>query len=121
MLLILPTIAGLTKTKISAGYKSDGADESSILLGINKKTSKDIYWYYNNKPLPGKEENISPTLAMRSGKWKLLMEPDGTNKQLYNIDADHRESKNLIDDEQKISEQLTAKLQSWYLKTVQKN
>ena len=118
---LVPTIAGLTKTKISAGYKSDGADESLILLGKSKPTSKDIYWYYNNKPLPGKKENISPTLAMRSGKWKILMEPDGTKKQLYNLDKDHKESKNLADDEKEITAQLTEKLQSWYLKTVQKN
>ncbi len=118
---IVPTIAGLTKTKTSVGYISDGADESEILLGKNKKTNKDIYWYYNNKPLPGKKDNISPALAIRSGKWKLLMEPDGTQKQLYNIDADHKESTNRINDEKQIAEQLTAKLNNWYAKFVQKS
>lgn len=117
---LVPTIAGLTKTKLPAGYKSDGADESMTLGGTGKKTLKDIYWYYNNNPLPGKKENISPTLALRSGKWKLLMEPDGTNKQLYNLDTDHRETKNLVADQKKISEQLTAKLKNWYEKYVVK-
>ncbi len=118
---IVPTVAGLTKIKVPAGYKSDGADESATLSGKTKKADRDIYWYYNNKPLPGKQENISPTLAMRSGKWKLLMEPDGTKKQLYNLEKDHKESKNLVDVENKISEQLSAKLQSWYAKTVHIN
>ncbi len=118
---IVPTVACLTKTKKSANYVSDGADEGEILLGKSKDVDRDIYWYYNNKPLPGKQENISPTLAIRSGKWKLLMEPDGTKKQLYNLVTDHRESKNAVDNEKKISAQLTAKLNSWFSNVVQKN
>jgi len=111
---ILPTIAGLTKTKTSADYMSDGVDESSVLSGKKKNTTKDIYWYYNNNPLPGKQENISPTLALRSGNWKLLMEPDGSNKQLYNMVADHKETTNRVDEEKKTAEQLTIKLTKWY-------
>ncbi|MEJ7828733.1 MAG: sulfatase-like hydrolase/transferase [Segetibacter sp.] len=118
---LAPTVAGLTKTKTSSGYKPDGADESEILLGKNKKTLKDIYWYYNNKPVPGKKENISPTLAMRSGNWKLLMEPDGTNKQLYDLEEDHRETNNVVNDDKKITQQLTAKLNSWYARIVKRD
>lgn len=118
---LAPTVAGLTKTKTSSGYQPDGEDESEILLGKNKKTSKDIYWYYNNKPLPGKKENISPTLAMRSGKWKLLMEPDGTNKQLYDLEKDHRETTNRVDGDKEFAKHLITKLTNWYQKIVLKN
>jgi arylsulfatase A-like enzyme len=116
----VPTVAGLTKTKAPANYRSDGMDASNILLGKTNKTDRDIYWYYNNNPVPGKEYNISPTLAMRSGKWKFLMEPDGTRKQLYNLATDRRESKNLLKDEPKIAQQLTGKLNDWYSQFVQK-
>jgi arylsulfatase A-like enzyme len=118
---LVPTVAALTNTKMPGGYTSDGVDESAVLLGNITKTTKDIYWYYNNKPVGGKKENISPTLALRSGSWKLLMEPDGTNKQLYNLAADHKESKNLVDDEKKLAEQLTVKLKSWHARFVQKS
>lgn len=111
---LVPTIAALTKTTLSPGYISDGADQASVLLGSYKKANRDIYWYYNNKPVPGKKENISPTLAIRSGKWKLLMDPDGTNKQLYNIETDHRETTNRASEEKEISEQLTEKLNNWF-------
>ncbi len=118
---IVPTVAGLTNTQKPANYISDGADGSDVLLGKNKNVSRDFYWYYNNNPFPGKQENISPSLAIRSGKWKLLMEPDATKKQLYNLDTDHRESKNIVDAEKKIAEQLTVKLNNWYKDVVQKN
>lgn len=117
----LPTVTGLTKTKMPTDYISDGLDESAILLGENKKTARDIFWYYNNNPVPGKQDNISPTLAVRSGKWKLLMDTDGTNKQLYNIEADHKETKNLIVDEKKVSAELSEKLKNWHTKIVQNN
>jgi arylsulfatase A-like enzyme len=118
---LLPTVAGLTNTKLPAYYKSDGVDEREVLLGKIRKTTKDIYWYYNNNPVPGKQENVSPTLAVRSGKWKLLMQGDGSLKQLYNLEIDHKESKNFVGDEKKVTEQLTSKLKTWYQSVVEKS
>lgn len=111
---IVPTVAGLTKTKKSASYLSDGLDQSAFLLGKKSVASKDIYWFYNNNPLPGKKENISPKLAIRSGKWKLLMEPDGSNKQLFDMVTDYKETTNLVNGEMKVVEKLAAKLTNWY-------
>ena len=112
---LLPTVARLTGTKIPADYIADGADESSVLLGKKQVFHKDIYWYYNNNPLPGKQENISPTLAIRSGKWKLLMEPDGTKTQLYDMETDHRETKNVAEKEKVITKELSEKLKNWVI------
>jgi arylsulfatase A-like enzyme len=117
----VPTIAALTNTKVPVNYKSDGVNESDVLLGKNKKTTNDIYWYYNNNPVGGKKENIAPTLAIRSGKWKLLMEPGGAEKQLYNMETDHKESKNLVNNETKIADDLSAKLQKYFDDVVGKN
>jgi len=110
---LLPTVARLTGTNIPADYIADGIDESSVLLGKKQVLQKDIYWYYNNNPLPGKQENISPTLAIRSGKWKLLMEPDGTKTQLYNMETDHRETENVAEKEKVITKELSLKLKNW--------
>ncbi len=55
---------------------------------------------------------------MRSGKWKLLMEPDGRKKQLYNLETDHKETTNIADKEITITTELTSKLNSWYNKYV---
>lgn len=118
---ILPTITGLTHTKMPADYLPDGSDESAVLMGKYKRVARDICWYYNNKPLPGKQQNISPMLAIRSGKWKMLMEPDGTQKQLYNLDTDQQETKNLVNEQQEVTEQLTQKLKNWYANVVQKS
>jgi arylsulfatase A-like enzyme len=110
----VPTITSLTQTKISPGYVGDGSDASDVLTGKKQRLQKDIYWYYNNNPIPGKPENVSPQLAIRSGEWKLLMEPDGSKTQLFNLETDHRESNNLVSKQQKITADLSAKLKKWH-------
>ena len=117
----VPTICAFTGTQMPATYQSDGYDRSEIILGSTKKTTNPLYWYYPNKPLPGKKENVSPVLATRSGDWKFLMEADGSNQQLYNLKEDHRETKNVFKEEKKIAEQLQVKLSNWYQENVKQN
>lgn len=117
----VPTVTGLTNVKLPAGYHPDGVDEGKILLGKDINTAHPMYWYYNNEPVPGKAENISPTLALRSGKWKFLMNSDGSKKQLYNLQKDHRETTNLVNKEKKVAEKMALQLGNWYKNVVEKN
>jgi arylsulfatase A len=49
--------------------------------------------------------------AIREGKWKLVMEDARKNKrELYDLNADPRETKNLISDHSDIERQLAEKL-----------
>jgi arylsulfatase A-like enzyme len=115
---IIPTICAITNTKMPSGYRSDGYDRSKVLLGATTASTNDMYWYYPNTPKPGKKENISPVLAIRSGDWKLLMERNGSNQQLYNISKDHRETNNLVMEENRRAKVLSKKLDNWYVQTV---
>jgi arylsulfatase A-like enzyme len=115
---IIPTICAITDTKMPSGYRSDGYDRSKVLLGATTASTNDMYWYYPNTPKPGKKENISPVLAIRSGDWKLLMERNGSNQQLYNIRKDHRETNNLVMEENRRAKVLSKKLDNWYVQTV---
>ncbi len=111
---LLPTIAALTNSRLPPNYRSDGRNELEQFTGISSQKKKEIYWYYNNNPLPGKAENISPKLALRSRNWKLLMEPDGSELQLYDIIADQTESRNLAPAYSRKTKQLSRKLLRWY-------
>lgn len=42
------------------------------------------------------------------------MQPDGTNRKLYNMQTDHRETTNVVNKELAVTTELTEKLQSWY-------
>jgi hypothetical protein len=40
----------------------------------------------------------SPVLAVRDGKWKLMMELDGTETELFDLEAEPSERRNLADE-----------------------
>ena len=49
------------------------------------------------------------------------MEPDGSQVQLFNLEKDHRETKNLAKEQVKITADLMKKLLTWYAYVVVKN
>lgn len=76
----------------------DGEDRSGVLLGNAAPRSKPLIWEYGRDETylrPGLEVDQSPGLAIREGKWKLLMNADGSNVELYDLEASPDESVNL--------------------------
>jgi uncharacterized sulfatase len=55
-----------------------------------------------------------PDLAMRDGNWKLLCEYDGSEPELYDLQADRGETRNLADVHPQLVERLTKDLTSWH-------
>jgi arylsulfatase A-like enzyme len=58
----------------------------------------------------------SPSLTIRSGQWKLLMNPDGSRVELYDLVADKAESENLAEAQPKRVQELRTKLTAWWQK-----
>lgn len=114
---LLPTLADIAGVKLPADYKSDGVDRSAILLGKPSLRKKEMFWEYGRNDIAyayPKAPDRSPRLAVRSGEWKLLMDSDGANIELYNIVKDNAERNNLYASETKLKDQLTEKLISWW-------
>ncbi|MCX6922683.1 MAG: hypothetical protein NT154_05625 [Verrucomicrobia bacterium] len=92
----LPTFAALAGAALPAGAKLDGRDITSLLLGQNKESPHEAYFYFAGKNLQ----------AIRAGPWKLAIarqsENTGARKNaakpaapvpaftptLYNLDED---------------------------------
>lgn len=103
-----------------AGANPDEAviyDGENMLDAISGKTAK-----IRSKPLmwmrppdrPGYFPNNDPDLSIRKGDFKLLMDFDGSNIQLYNLNKDKRESKNLKNDKPSVTAELKKDLMSWF-------
>ncbi len=91
-------LAGITPPDV--GW--DGEDMSAALLGQPQQRNLPIFWEYGRTPdylRPGLEHDQSPNLAMRDGEWKFLVNADRSRPELYNLNADPRESRNLLNDE----------------------
>ena len=114
---LLPSLAKLAGVKLPAGYKSDGLDRSRTLTGKPSLRKKEMFWEYGRNEIAyryPKKPDRSPNLAVRSGEWKLLMNSDGSDVELYNIVEDQNETKDLQSEEPKITQELKIKLKTWW-------
>ena len=110
----IPTLCSLTGTKLPPNLKLDGEDMSPALLGNKDYQRKNpLFWEWRINVF-GHVYNICPQLAMRSGEWKFLMNPDGSRKELYNIVTDPKEIDNLAGENPKLVEKFSKDLLSWY-------
>ena len=114
---LLPSLAAICQAKPPAGYEPDGQDLSAALLGELPVRDKPLFWEYGRNPTsfayPQDPKQKSPSLAVREGDWKLLVQPDGTGAELYQLTTDAKETTNLADREQERAARLTRMALQW--------
>lgn len=113
---LLPTFAALSSAPLPSNYKGDGEDRESVLLGKPSARDKDMYWEYGRNSYAfnfPKGRDHSPNLAIRSGKWKLLMNYHGKDVELYDMSKDRFEITNVSKAHPAIVKQLKTKLITW--------
>ena len=112
---LLPTLATLAGTKAPA--QLDGEDMSRAWLGHPRQRTHVLKWMYglnNHFIFPGNPRYRSPNLAIRDGKWKLLVNTDGSQTELYNLQTDLAESENLAKKYPVVVKRLTNELNQWW-------
>jgi len=113
---LLPSICALAGAKLPAGYTPDGLDMSAAFLGKAAPVRpQPVMWEYGRHAgcFPGLKKDKSPHLAIRDGDWKLLMNADGSDLQLYNLQADVAEQTNVADKHANIVKRLSQQLLAW--------
>ncbi|MCG8578956.1 MAG: sulfatase-like hydrolase/transferase [Bacteroidales bacterium] len=96
-----------------AGAKYDGESMLKAISGkTQRKRSQPLYWI-RPPDRPGYGLDNDPDLAMRKGDYKLLMDFDGSNLQLYNLKKDVGETNNLKDVEEDKVIEMKNELDAW--------
>jgi arylsulfatase A-like enzyme len=104
---LLPTLCDLAGLKAPAGL--DGVSFAGLLTGKGEPEARTLYWHfphYNN-------QGGRPSGAVREGVWKLIEFYDTGASELYRLDEDIGESKNLAAEEPARPAGLKAKLAAW--------
>ena len=108
----LPTVCRLAGVAPPAGHALDGEDQSDVLLGATRPRQRPLFWEWRFN-IAGEPFHRSPILAVREGPWKLLMNPDRSRIELYDLTQDPTQLENRADDELEVVERLGAALLGW--------
>ncbi len=109
---ILPTLCALAGVSLPSSIDADGEDMSSAFRGQPVSRRRPLLWE-NRFPVYGHVLGRSPMLAIREGKWKLLLNPDRSRVELYDIPADPAEINNRAAEHPEIVERLAHVVMSW--------
>jgi arylsulfatase A-like enzyme len=111
------TLCAVAGAKAPEGVKLDGEDLSAALRGTPVARKGLLFWEYGRNEeffkFPGVERDRSPNVAVRQGRWKLLVNADGTREELYDLAADAKENKNLATEQPQWAKELREAALAW--------
>jgi arylsulfatase A-like enzyme len=108
----MPTVCRFAGASMPVGHASDGEDVSDILLGEPRARTKPLMWEWRFA-IAGHVWNRSPQLAIREGDWKLLLNPDRSRIELYDIPRDAMQVSNVAEKHPEIVARLSETVLAW--------
>jgi arylsulfatase A-like enzyme len=109
---LLPTVCHLAGVEIPREHALDGEDVSDIWLGPSRPRTKPLMWNWRFR-IAGEVYHHSPMLAIRDGDYKLLMNPDKSRIELYDIPRDPTQLANVADKHPAVVARLSEPLLAW--------
>lgn len=89
----------------------DGLDLSQLVQGTSARLERDsIFWHF---PHYNEHPSCVPSSVIRKGEWKLIETFDPAGLELYNLEDDLSESKNLALSQPKKLAELRMELEAW--------
>ena len=113
---LFPSLCAIVGVALPRNVTFDGEDLSAALRGKPTIRSGPLFWEYgrntNSFAFP-RGRDRSPNVAMREGDWKLLINADGSDPQLYDLKSDPKESSNVAERHPEIAARMKEKALAW--------
>lgn len=90
----------------------NGEDVSAAWVGKDFSRTRPLFWEWRYS-IVGQLDYMSPTLAVQDGRWRAYVNGDGTQLELYDIQADFAETNNLALSYVETAERLKADMLKW--------
>ena len=113
---LFPSVCAVAGVKTPDDAPLDGVDVSAAWFGKTLTRTKPLFWEYgrNTKSFKYPDgRDRSPNVAVRDGKWKLLVYANGTHAELYDLEKDANETQNLAEQEKEITARLRHLALDW--------
>jgi arylsulfatase A-like enzyme len=106
-----PTILRLAGCAVPADRAIDGLDLSGILTGrATELEGRDLFWHF---PHYWWGDRVRPWSAVLSGPWKLIRFYEDGRRELYDLENDASEARDLASSRPDLVEGLDRKLDAW--------
>ncbi len=112
-----PMFCRVAGVDLPKGIKFDGEDLIEAFFGKSIVRENAMLWEYgrNNTSFdyPKVVRDRSPNVAIREGKWKLLVNADASGAELYDLKMDREEKTNLAEKNPIVAKRLSEKALAW--------
>lgn len=105
---LFPTILEMLARPLEPRYHVDGVSFAALLRG-DEMQPRPLFWHY---PHYGNQGGM-PGGAVRDGKWKLIEWYEDGSLELYDVESDPGETKELSNDNPEVVNRLKTKLAEW--------
>ena len=107
---LLPTFFEAAGIELPKDYKLDGESMMAALKGESFVRTKPIFWEWQG----GSKENYTwPTLGVRYGDYKLVVDVTGNKYELYNEKLDWKEQQDLVASNPEMANKLLGMVKEW--------
>ncbi|MBM3881665.1 MAG: N-acetylgalactosamine-6-sulfatase [Verrucomicrobia bacterium] len=112
---LVPSLLAVAGVPGPAGIEFDGVALPEVLLG-QARSSRNRPLFFRRPPDRDRFYGVDdlPDLAVRDGRWKLLCEYDGSDAQLYDLEADRGETVNLASSQPAVVQRLSEAVIEWH-------
>ena len=113
---LFPSLCAAAGVALPKDIAFDGENISEAWTGKPVVRSTPLFWEYGRNDMSfkyPKGRDRSPKLAVRNGKWKLLINADGSDAQLFDLSSDASEARNVAADNPDEVVRLKATVLAW--------
>ena len=111
-----PTFCKIAGASLPDGAAFDGEELSACFFGTSTNRKSPLLWEYGRNAAfgyPRIQHDRSPNVAIRDGKWKLLVNADGSDVQLFDLESDRNEDRNIAAEKPEIAARLKNTALQW--------
>ncbi len=111
---LFPSLSKICNLPAPDMDKFDGEDMSPAFYGEKITRTKNLYWAFFSDVMGPFPRDAAPILAMRKGKWKFHVNPDGSRLELYDIEADPMQVDNVANEHPELAKELKETMLNYY-------